>query len=94
MRDERLDVFQRLTIRSVTQWDSQVAVYVEGPDRACNVIRFTFDDAGYANEQRLLLERWMSKLTPLTYVRSANGQSVLLDDEETFHASFGAGLDR
>jgi hypothetical protein len=92
MRGDRLDVLQRLIIRSVSQQDARVAVHVEGPERESNVIRFTFEDLHYANEQRLLLERWMSKLTLLTYVRGADGQSVLLDDEETFYASFAADL--
>jgi len=90
---DRLDVFQRLTIQSVRQRDSQVAVHVQGPDRESNVIRFIFDDEHDATEQRRLLERWMSNLTMLTYVRSATGESVLLDDEEAFHASFAGGLD-
>jgi len=94
MKGDRLDIFQRLTIQAVNQQDSQVAVHVQGPDRECNVIRFSFDDAHDATEQRVLLERWMSNVTSLTYVRSATGQSVLLDDEECFHASFSGDLDR
>lgn len=93
MRHDRLAVFQRLTIQSVRQRDSQVAVHVQGPDRQSDVIRFIFDDEHHATEQRLLLERWMSKDTMLTYVRSVTGESVLLDDEETFHASFAGSLD-